>query len=352
MRASSLRRNTRLVPAIVALLTLAACETDPVSPDLGPDVGTITVDAAASTAYLLLEGDSLRAVTVADATASTGWDLALFATTVTTNGGAAGPGGVEVACLCVNQGSTGAEFMAMTPATELADFEGVEAAAAAAATFATDVLSPAISGWYTGTGAAATITPDRSWITREGNPTALLGKFRVVSVTGATAEAMGTVTIEFAVQPAADEELGTAQEVTFAVGATPVYFDLTTGAVTTSANWDFQFSGWTIRVNGGVSGSGTVRTLVDTATPFDDITAAYAATAPVQAYSVDAFGGTFKAYPWYRYNITGTDNQIWPTYDVYLLRRGSSLLKVQLIGYYGSGGEPRQITVRYQRLAQ
>jgi hypothetical protein len=56
--------------------------------------------------------------------------------------------------------------------------------------------------------------------------------------------------------------------------------------------------------------------------------------------------------PWYRYNITGTDNQIWPTYDVYLVRRGSDVYKVQLVGYYDAGGRSRQITVRYAPLAR
>ena len=51
-----------------------------------------------------------------------------------------------------------------------------------------------------------------------------------------------------------------------------------------------------------------------------------------------------------RYNITGTDNQIWPTFNVYLVRRAGVLFKVQLVNYYGPTGATRQITLRYQRL--
>jgi hypothetical protein len=83
---------------------------------------------------------------------------------------------------------------------------------------------------------------------------------------------------------------------------------------------------------------------------FEQIDAAYAATAPPQAYRRDAFSGVFAQQPWYRYNITGTDNQIWPTFNVYLIKRGNEVYKVQLIGYYGPAGEPRILTMRYARL--
>ena len=58
----------------------------------------------------------------------------------------------------------------------------------------------------------------------------------------------------------------------------------------------------------------------------------------------------FDEKRWFRYNVTGTDHQVWPTYDVYLLRRGGSVHKVQVIGYYGPAGEARRISFRYVRL--
>lgn len=344
-------RSARNAALLAGVLALGACDLGVTDPDSVPLAGTITVDANAAFAYVDLDGDSLRSVVEATPGASTAWALGFFGTTVTSNGGAAGPGGVEIACLCANASATDAEVMAMTAEAELAAFDAVSAGSAATATFGVDQLSTAINGWYTGSGAAATVTAGRSWIVREGAPTALLGKLRIVSMTGPTANAMGTVQIEFAVQPAADAAFNATDTLEISVGSDPVYVDLTTGAVTTTANWDIQLSGWTIRVNSGVSGSGSFRAVLDTSTPYESITNTYASFVPAQAYSTDSHTGVFATQPWYRYNLTGTDHQIWPTFNVYLVRRSGALFKVQVISYYGAGGAPRQITLRYQRLA-
>jgi hypothetical protein len=344
-------RTPRAGALLASLLLLAACDLGITDPDTLPVAGEITVDASVATAYLALDGDTLKPTVETSPRASTAWTLAFFGTTITTNGGAAGPGGVEIACLCANAAATGAEVMAMTAASELAEFDSVSAGAATTATFDADRLAPAIMGWYAGGGAAATLVAGRSWIVREGAPTALLGKLRLISIASPTATAMGTVRIEFALQPSAGAPFSTTDTLEVAVGTDPVYVDLTTGAVTTAANWDIQLSGWTIRVNSGVSGGGTFRAVLDTSTPYEDITHTYAGFVPPQAYSTDSFTGVFATQPWYRYNLTGTDHQVWPTFNVYLVRRAGTLFKVQVTGYYGAGGTPRQITLRFQRLA-
>jgi hypothetical protein len=344
-------RSARHVALVAIAVALAACDlgvTDPVAP---PAAGTITVDASAAFAYVAFDGDTLKPVAETDPRTSTAWALGLFGTTITSNGGAAGPGGVEVACLCANASATNAEVMAMTAESEVAEFDSVSAGAATTATFGADQLATAINGWYTNTGAMATLVAGRSWIVREGSPTALLGKLRIISVANPTATAMGTVRIEFAVQPSAGAAFNTTDTLEVTVGTDPVFVDLTTGAVSTSANWDIQLAGWTIRVNSGVSGSGTFRAVLDTSTPYEDITHTYASFVPAQAYATDSFTGVFATNPWYRYNLTGTDHQVWPTFNVYLVRRAGALFKVQVIGYYGLDGTPRQITLRYQRLA-
>jgi hypothetical protein len=344
-------RRARNAALLAGVLALAACDLGVTDPDTPPVAGEITVDASVATAYLALDGDTLKPVVETSPGSSTAWALGFFGTTITSNGGAAGPAGVEIACLCANAAASNAEVMAMTAASELAEFDSVSAGAATTATFSTDQLSPAISGWYTGVGAAATLVAARSWIVREGSPTALLGKLRLISIANPTATAMGTVQLEFAVQPTAGAPFNTTDTLEIAVGTDPVYVDLTTGAVTTSANWDIQLSGWTVRVNSGVSGSGTFRAVLDTGTPYEDITHTYAGFVPAQAYATDSFTGVFATNPWYRYNLTGTDHQVWPTFNVYLVRRAGALFKVQVISYYGAGGTPRQITLRYQRLA-
>lgn len=99
-----------------------------------------------------------------------------------------------------------------------------------------------------------------------------------------------------------------------------------------------------------MSGSGSLTALVDVGTAYVDITAPYTATAPANVFKRDAYAGVFVSQPWYKYNVTGTDNQIWPTYNVYLVKRGTEVYKVQLTSYYGVTGAARQVTIRYARL--
>ena len=101
-------------------------------------------------------------------------------------------------------------------------------------------------------------------------------------------------------------------------------------------------------MNGGVSGSGKGGA-ASLATPFASVT--NPGEAPASVYRADGYGGVFAQKRWYRYNITGTDNQIWPTYDVYLVKRGTEVYKVQLINYYSASGDPRHITFRYEKVA-
>lgn len=335
-----------------AVLALAACDDDSSTGPTPPEeTSELTVDASQSPAYVRL-GDPAASVSIQDPATSTGWDLSFFATGVTVNGGAAGPGGVEAYCLCANESATDEQLAAMTPENQLAAFEDVDASdIPSESAFEADVLTPAISGWFAGApGAGVTVVTNRSWILREGTTSATLGKFRVTSITGATAAHAGSVTFEYAIQPSAGAPFGTTQTRTVDVSAGPVYFDLGTGAVSDAANWDVQFVGYDIRLNGGVSGGGTMRAVLDEGTPWDQITAQYASFAPPEAFRADAFGGVFASSPWYRYNITGTDNQIWPTFNVYLVKRGSEVFKVQLVGYYSGAGVPRQITIRSARL--
>jgi hypothetical protein len=335
-----------------ALVTLAACDDDSSTGPTPPDeTSQITVDASQAPAHVRL-GAPITQVTVADPSTSSTWDLGFFATGVTVNGGAAGPGGVVAYCLCANANATDAEVQAMTPENQLTAFESVEDGDIPPdASFQSDVLVPAIHDWFTGTpGAGVAPATDRAWILRKGTTTALLGKFRVTAIANATASNAGSITFEYAMQPAAGDPFGPGQTSTVDVSAGPVYFDLAAGAESDATSWDIQFTGYDIRLNGGVSGTGNVSALVDEATPFAQITVAYASQAPPQAFRSDAFGGVFADSPWYRYNITGTDNQIWPTFNVYLVKRGTEVHKVQLTSYYSTAGAPRHISLRSARL--
>ncbi len=344
-------------PAILALalaLALPACDSDDITeprnqqPD-GP--AEIRVDASQDWAFVAL-GDEAKQVTVTDPASSTGWDIAFFGTAVMLNGGAAGPGSVVAHCLCANAGLTDAQVGALTAQAGLAAFEAVtvEDIPSDAGAWESDALVPALQGWYAYDPVAHVVSanPDRVWKLRTADGQGY-AKLHVTQIDGATQAEAGQVTIEYAVQPGSGAPMGEAQSATVDVsGGARVYFSLTQGAVSDASDWDLLFEGWTIRLNGGVSGSGAAGAVV-VDEPFDGITDA---SDMGTLYRGDTYGGAFAAHPWYRYNITGQDHQIWPTYDVYLVKRGSEVYKIQLISYYEpTTGKSRHVTMRYERLA-
>lgn len=146
------------------------------------------------------------------------------------------------------------------------------------------------------------------------------------------------------------------------------YVDLSTGATvpetsaSTSMRWDIGFNATNVVLNGGANGPAGVTahclcqnaaatngeilamTPESQADAFTRITAASIPSAGA-AWSSEAFA----ANKWFRYDILG-DHRISPTFDMYLVRRGSRVYKLQLIDYYGPAGESRRITLRYARL--
>ena len=342
----------RRIAAAAGFLTLAlaACDSDRITDPPAPtDDRTITIDASSGWAFIAL-GDQARKVTVDDPATSTEWDMAFFATSVMLNGGDAGPGGVVAYCVCENADLTDQQVGELTAEDALAAFEAVTAdhIPTDASAWETDALVPALQGWYTYDFQTHTVTPkpSRVWKLRLANGQSY-AKLHVTGIEGATQASMGRVTIEYAVQPAKGAAMGEPQTATVEVPAgAHVYFSLTRGEVSDASDWDLLFEGWTIRLNGGVSGGGAAGAVV-VDEPFDGITDA---SDMGTLYQADRYGGAFAAHPWYRYNITGTDHQIWPTYDVYLVKRGSTVYKVQLISYYDQSGKSRQVTMRYARL--
>ena len=328
-----------------AAVLLSACADDVVAPP-DPVEGTVTVDASQRYAYFsFAEGEVVTPAP--SASSSSAWDIALFATTVTLNGGAAGPGNVTGYCICQNAGATDAQVLAMTPESEEADFDAVTSVPAAA-TFIADALTPAIAGWYTGTGAAAQANPSKSFLVRLADSVGY-AKVHVTSLQSPTAATPGIVTLEYAVQPTATGVLGPTRTVQVDLTTPGVKsIDLETGTVTNSAtDWDLRIDGFTIRVNSGVSGPGKGGAAASTAA-FEAITTAKEAD---QAYRADSYAGVFGASRWYRYNIGGTGNRISPTFEVFLVRRGTAVYKVQILNYYNVTGNPRFITFRYEQIA-
>jgi hypothetical protein len=337
-------RHVFRVHALLGTLLLAGgCASDDVVGPPPPS-GTFTVDASHNWVYVSLSDGEAIAMPLPP-NLSDAWDVAFNATSVMLNGGVAGPGGVTGFCVCQNASASNAEVLAMTPASELPDFEAVTGTPAGAS-FTAEKLTPAIAGWYTGTGAAAVADPSKTFLLRLAD-NVTFAKVRVAALEAPSATAAGRVTLEFAVQPSPDARFGTTKTLVVdltTAGAKSV--DLKTAALATNdTDWDLRLEGFTIRVNGGVSGPGNAG-----ATPgsgsFESI-----ATASVvaNAYKTDTYAGVFAAQPWYKYNIAG-DNRISPTFNVYLLKRGSAVYRLQITGYYSATDEPRHISLRYAQI--
>lgn len=335
------------VAAITAGLLLSACSESSTGPD-DDEAGLLTVNANQVWAYVALSDDGASVVSVSDPATSTAWDIAFNGTSVMLNGGAAGPGGVTGYCVCQNRDATDAQIQGFTAENQRASFEAVGAAQVpqSDSEWEADEASYAVSGWYRYDMATHTVTAaDQAFAIRTSGGNAYV-KFRVTALENSTQATPGRVTFEYAVQPAGSA-MGQVETRTVEVPAAGrIAFDFETGTVT-ETGWDIAFEGYTIRVNGGISGSGSAA-----AVPVEDAFEALTdlLEVPSSAYRADSYGGVFNTHRWYRYNLTGQDHQIWPTFDVYLIRKGDAVYKIQLINYYSAAGEPRHITLRSERV--
>lgn len=324
---------------------------NPTGPDVGEPFGTLTVDASADWTFVRL-GDNASTVQVSDPASSTSWDIAFFATGVMLNSGAAGPSDVVGYCICQNENATDADVKAMTADTERADFEAVTTADIPTDedSWQSDALNPAIDGWWRYDMATHTVSAadDQSWIVRTAEGDSYF-KLRVTEIAGATRDNAGSVTLEFALFDEGTNSYGETKSLTVDVSGGPAHVDLLTGAVSDEENWDLRFEGFEVRVNGGVSGSGEAAAVL-AGTHFDDTPPATEVEESV--FAADQYGGVFDEHRWYRYNLEGR-HQIWPTFNVYLIRVGDTVYKLQLTSYYRpSDGAARHITFRYAPLSE
>ena len=338
------------------LLTTTSCSESspsapaaPLAPD-EPDISTFTVNASDTWVFIAFGDELVTLVSVADPAASRAWDIGLYGTSVMLNGGGAGPSDVRGYCICQNDGASDEQVMELDAEGELAAFDAISARDGPGDedAWTSDSLQPSIDGWYTYDLAthAVSATPDRVWYVRTASGDAF-AKLHVTDIANPRQSSAGQVTVEFAVQPSAGAALGPAQVVVADLETGAVDLDLETGSIVEgSDDWDLRLSGYEIRVNGGVSGEGQAGAVL-AGEEFEAITDASNAPAPV--YAADKFGGVFAEHRWFRYNLDG-NHQIWPTFDVFLIRTGDDVYKIQLIDYYGPTGDSRQITFRHERL--
>ena len=331
---------------LAAGLSLSACNSDDVTAAPPPVSGTFTVDASTGWVYVSF-ADSAVVNPSPSSGESSSWDIAFFGTNVMLNGGQAGPGGVLGYCVCQNsaRGFSNAEWLALTADEQKSAFDSITSVPAGAA-FTSERLTPAVSGFYNGAGINSMANPDAVYFVRYADSTGF-AKVHVTSLREPGASGPAGVTLEYALASNADAAFGPAKTVTLDLSGGPRNFDFNTGQSTSSSgDWELLFDGYSVRVNGGASGPGKAAAAF---IPGESFSVATVNSTAANAYRSDVYAGVFSDFPYYKYDLMG-DHRITPTFDVYLMQRGSKVYKVQIINYYGVTGTSRQISFRYSQI--
>ena len=344
--------------ATILSLVPAACE-DTVAPPVEVfEEGAITVDASSygASAYLSL-ADGGTVVTSPGA-ASTAWHLSLQRFTVRLNGGVTGAGSVAGANLRNNAELTQEDVAALDADAGESAFQAVTVDDIAGATFVEDDVVPDPgASWFRFDRGSGTVVanPRAAWKVQEGSGRGH-AVFRVSELTMQGQRPVGLV-VEYRRQDPGGA-LGEARTVALDLTQGPAYVALSQGRALGAGEvqgpnacaWDLGATpALEINVNADCDGG----TFPLGAT--DDFTAlTTAADAPKYGGFLSTIGGAFPvsvgdAGGIFWYNIEG-NSRMWPTYNVFLVRDGQQVYKVQITNYYSADGTSGFPTVRFLRL--
>lgn len=140
--------STRMAATLLAILAIAAgaCANSEISGPIPGVSGMTTLNAAQSRQYFNL-GQGSPVILDGAAESSNAWDLGFLTTSVILNGGETGPAGVVGYCVCQNAAASSAQILAMSPESELADYQAVTLSDVPAVTaFTADVFTE--QRWY------------------------------------------------------------------------------------------------------------------------------------------------------------------------------------------------------------
>ncbi len=343
------------IATLVLAALVAGCESEATGPGDLTSEGTLRVDATSATefVYIALE-DGGRVVSVSDPSSSE-WDLAFRRYMMRVNGGVAGGGSVAGATLGTHADLTATEIAALTPADGEAAFEAVTAASIAGVVFQeASLVEDAGRTWFQFNPIAGTIAanPASVWKLREadGGAHALL-RVSGMQMGGADLMDLLGVTIQYRRQEAG-ATLGSLNTLSVPLTSGAAYVDLSSGAVVdgTGCDWDLRIDPEIhIEVNADC-GAGTF--------PLDDDETFAGATradnAPMYGGFLSTISGAIPnsiddATGPFWYNIQG-NNRLWPTYNVFLIKDGSDVYKLQVTDYYSATGTPGELTIRFEQL--
>ncbi len=343
--------------AIGVALLLSACNGDSSGPGNTLPKGELQVDASSTTLFATVDLSSGTVVTVADPSTSDAWSLGFRRYEIRVNGGVAGPGGVSGYNLANNAGATSDQILAMTPDNQKAAFDAVGAADIPdPGAFVTETLVANPLGWLNFAGGAPAASTASAWKLRRTAD----GGYAVFHLTGLTiggttpqTAVLATATVEWRYQPAGGV-LGAAQQATLDREAGKYAIDFSTGALSAAGG-----CGWDISANADFSITTNTACNVgtfplDAAETFAGLTTASDApdyglflaglTGPVPfSTALDDPDGPFL------YNLAG-DNRLSPTFNIYLVKVGTEVFKVQVIGYYSATGVAGHPTIRFAKI--
>jgi hypothetical protein len=360
VRLSSSRRRHVLAAALALIVALSACNDENSAPP-PPVEGEVEINASSNTEFTYFNLGSGQVVAPANPATSSDWDIAFRRYTVRLNGGTGGPKGVQGYNLENNVDATDTEVLAFTPENQLPYFESVDATdIPAASEFTTEGLAPDFTSWFTPTSTGLNPNPLAVWKLRRATG-AGAGTYALIHVTAIGNNPPPTVrmtSISFGYRlQTAPGTLGAEQTATLTLpsGTTEAGLNLTTGTqVAPTAGdcaWDIKVTDqYTFEVNAACN-AGTfpldASQTFATATRADDAPQYGAFVAQVSG----PIPGSFEdpAGP-FLYNLAG-DNRLSPTFNVYLVKVGSAVYKVQLTRYYSvTGGASGYPTIRYKQI--
>lgn len=359
MNLSPIRRASLGLCAFAVLL--AACEDENTNPGVPTQEGTILIDASAATAYFSFDADTL--VTVTNPASSSAWDMSFRRFTVGINGGVAGTKGVTAYNLENNADKTAAELLTYTPDNQLAAFEAIdEGDIPAEGEFASEELAPTFTAWFIPSQTGLNANPAAAWKFRRPSG-AGHAVIRVIEITNASAnpsptDGMAGIRIEYRLQSPGGT-LGAPAVVNVAIpSGSSAVINLTTGQAFTGVlpqdcSWDLRVTrAYELTVNTS-AGCGVGTFPLRSGEAFATLTTA--ADAPSYAPYISVVSGPIPATfddprgP-FLYGLNN-DQVIYPTFNIYLVKVGTAVYKVQLIDYYnGSNGASGWPTMRYARL--
>ncbi|MBC8088459.1 MAG: HmuY family protein [Phycisphaerae bacterium] len=348
-----LTRSARVGAALVTLAMLGACEDEAAL--TGPTGGGEAAinEVVTSQAVNASSTDTLVAFSLtknAIVPKNEDWDILFRRYEIRLNSAATAGAATKNATaysLDNNKTKSDAEVLAMTVENTLAAFDAVRASAIPSDNqFTTDRLTENKYG-YLNLGGTPTVNAANFWKVKTATGSYALVRVAAITLPGST---LSGVAIESRLQNGTT--LGSVQtlNVTFS-GAASINLSTNSVVAANGCNWDIRINPATFEMttnsacNAGTYPGGTSPTFAN---------ATSASDAPQYPLYVTQLTGTVPnsvtdlSAP-FRYNLAGT-MRLHPSFNIYLIKVGAKVYKVQLINYYsatGTGGYP---TVRAARI--